>query len=50
MPMSKKQLEKGMQKLKAERAELEKKANAGDAEAKRELQKLDEKIKKKSKK
>lgn len=50
MPMSKKELEKQMQQLKAEIAECEKRVAAGDKEAKRELEKLNEKLKKKQKK
>lgn len=47
MPMSKKQLEKNRQKNKAEAAELEKAAASGDKEAKKKLEKLEKKMKKK---
>ena len=47
MPMSKKQLTKKAQQDKAEAAELQKKADAGDSEAKRKLEKLEKKMKKK---
>ena len=47
MPMSKKQLTKKAQQDKAEAAELQKKADAGDPEATRKLEKLQKKMKKK---
>lgn len=47
MPMSKKQLTKKAQQDKAEAADLQKKAEAGDSEAKRKLEKLEKKMKKK---
>ena len=47
MPMSKKQLTKKAQQDKAEATELQKKADAGDSEAKRKLEKLEKKMKKK---
>ena len=47
MPMSKKQLTKKAQQDKAEAAELQKKAESGDGEAKRKLEKLEKKMKKK---
>lgn len=47
MPMSKKQLTKKAQQDKAEAAELQKKAESGDSEAKRKLEKLEKKMKKK---
>ena len=43
MPMSKKQLTKKAQQDKAEAAELQKKADAGDPEAKRKLEKMKKK-------
>lgn len=46
MPMSKKQLEKQKQAYKAEAAELEAKAKAGDPEAKKKLEKINKKLKK----
>ena len=45
MPMSKKQLEKKQQAKKAELAELEKQAAAGDGEAKKKIAKLKKKMK-----
>jgi len=45
MPMSKKQLEKKNQAKKAELAELQKKADAGDSEAKKKAAKLKKKMK-----
>ncbi len=45
MPMSKKQLEKKNQAKKAELAELQKKADAGDSEAKKKMAKLKKKMK-----
>jgi len=45
MPMSKKQLEKKNQAKKAELADLEKKAEAGDSDAKKKMAKLKKKMK-----
>jgi ribosomal protein L29 len=45
MPMSKKQLEKKQQAKKAELAELQKQADAGDGEAKKKIAKLKKKMK-----
>ena len=45
MPMSKKHLEKKQQAKKAELAELEKQAAAGDGEAKKKIAKLKKKMK-----